>query len=675
MESPYYINIDNFYFVPIQRFRLAFAELVRRALLTLDAETKWTDEDLITVSLPPSVGRETDKYLAENEGESLEVSLLFAAWDDGDVREAFAISPCDGLIEAIRLATELCVEKAFIDKEIAPGNLVRKRCLDDPNWPDDSLVLDPKLGCSGYLRLIRSACNQPPIRFEPIDTWREMHMAQQLRRLRLRYRRILVVCEAHNYFALTRLLSTAENVSAEHDPSTGQSRKLAFVKSRASAQAVLHYLDDYPKLCEEYERRRTTLTDGENAFDKRSQLFDLVWDIAYEKDDERPSPRRMESFARYLSRLTKLSHRVVPKPAELYEACCGCLGHRLAEKVIHRLGEYGEQIRLERVRPAFKGDQPFVYQLKQTGGDPRLTTRSCNPQPQEYVLEQKPLIWSSGESKSTGIPPRGVWEEVKLKAAHLARAEERRPRIGEFRGSLEACIDSRRTLRGSLQYPPKIYVRRYHRRRCERNFLDEPVVWVLEPVLNNGTVNVYLKCTVHELSGIKTPGQSRATDGLEHELFRASDGEVRILRERVYGYLDLWHLGADGKKAKVLPGARILNHETEFNVLPHSGCVLKDFNELVDQSTPWWDMLILTGLAVARNSVVCVLPEGFRLSRLVRSKANLLKKELVTLHLSSFTLEQRQELAKIYAVEYSGNYDTPEMIKSLRSIWSKLGLS
>lgn len=203
------IRFQNLHFVPVVRHQLSFAVCVRSAFFELARDRPWTDEDLVAIALPMSIGKESERILSGQKEGCLPVTLLYASWGAVAPREVFAISPTDAFAEAMRLAIEHHVSLSYIDSEISPDDFSLRRCADHPFYPDSTLVLEPLIGCKGYIELIRQLCAEPPVRFEPTDTWREQFLAANLRRLHRNYRRVLVICEAQHYLALPKLIVTA----------------------------------------------------------------------------------------------------------------------------------------------------------------------------------------------------------------------------------------------------------------------------------------------------------------------------------------------------------------------------------------------------------------------------------------------------------------------------------
>jgi len=186
MEHPY-VQYGNIHFIPVVRRRLSFAVLVQRAVDSFK-EPPLGRRDLVAAALPQSVAGSVTTAIAKLPA----ISLVVASVPGVPQREAFAVTPCDGMVEAIRIALEHGIPWRCIEPEIAPGFLGDRPCV-DANWPDDTLAVER--GAERYLDLVQGLLAGPLDRCDPADAGRELYIAEQLRSLRPRYNRILCVCD------------------------------------------------------------------------------------------------------------------------------------------------------------------------------------------------------------------------------------------------------------------------------------------------------------------------------------------------------------------------------------------------------------------------------------------------------------------------------------------------
>ena len=128
-----FIEQGGIYIVPTVPQRLSFAVLVQRAFERLEL----TADDVVAVALPPSLEIELHYGIAELP----RVSLITGAVEAEVEREVFPVTPCDGMVEAVRTAAEKGLKLRLVDREVTPGALIERSCFGDPDWPDDGLVL------------------------------------------------------------------------------------------------------------------------------------------------------------------------------------------------------------------------------------------------------------------------------------------------------------------------------------------------------------------------------------------------------------------------------------------------------------------------------------------------------------------------------------------------------
>jgi hypothetical protein len=372
-----YVRLNNLYFVPVVRQRLNFAVLTRRALAELP---DWDDRDLIAVALPASVAPAVRTALKEGDrgGPVLPVSLIVSSWRDEHLtHEVFPVSPADALIEAVRFADERRLPLEWIDQELAPGSLRQRACLQAADWPDDGLAL--RWGAERYLDTVAGLVQQPPVRFEPVDTWREEHVADRLRQLCHHYRRVLVVCEATHVRPVCRLLrGPGRHLCISPEAAAGARLRAV----RPTLAYVLRALDDFPRVVEKYEQERRA---GRAAnFDKMAAFFRCL----QEGFGQPLSTRSLLAFRAYLQSLLEQNGRVCPRLPEVKEACLGCFGKGPTARVVAHLAGYGEQVEVERVREAEPGHgrRPPRYQIRAAVPSPEgaHVTRFCTPVPPAY---------------------------------------------------------------------------------------------------------------------------------------------------------------------------------------------------------------------------------------------------------------------------------------------------
>jgi hypothetical protein len=672
-EAISYIRQQNIFFVPILRHRLNFAVLVRRALRQLGP---WTDQDLIAVALPPSVGVVVRMEVQGQRYGVLPVSLVIANWEDGIQQEVFPVTPCDGIVEAVRVASERDLPLEFIDQELSPGNLVMRQCLLDPQWPDDDLVL--RWGSLRYLRLITEQIEQPPIRFEPVDTWREIHMAEALRALSPKYSRVLAVCEATHLEPIRRLLRVGSRES-EVSVDAGAEPRLKVV--RPTLEVMLRYLDDFPKLVERYEEQRRF--DHVADFDKWRELFSIFQGVEGSMAGHLRSARRLEVFRRYLLYLLEQNKRISPRPYEISEASKGCFGTGLTSRIMAQLGGYSDEIDLERIGDIpTTGKSVYLIQTRESRSGEPYVSRSCNPIPTIYQVTPRParIPGSSASLQSSVFGPRSPFtERMRSKALNLASMREQEVRTSVFRGSLEGGIDPRRSLRSLLSGTTTLYVKKLVHRELPKDFSSEPIVWLFRPVKTENWSSYSLRCTlIGEEEGPQFPQKSSYL-GEDTIIFESKDRKMKIVSREVLGFVSFFEDETiEGWSRSRIDefSRRIGDHSEAMTPFTTMGCTFKDLERYVDAEWPWWVILLLMGLRCAKEALICVVPDSFRMPPEVVSASSAQGKQIICTRTMHFSRNERNKLMVQHTVYLPPGANEDKAVKQrLWDVVKKLGLA
>lgn len=681
-----YLQCQDLYFIPVLRNRLAFAVLVRRALHKLQSEAPWGQEDLIAVALPPSVKahlRKAIKLLPK-------VSLISASVLEEGVKEVFPVTPCDSMIEAVRTADEHGWPIEFIDLEVSPGNLLRGPCVKDPNWPDDLLV--NVLGIERYLDMIEGYFSQPPARLEPLDTWREGVIAQNLRELKPLWRRILVVCDAALVRAIiARLRQPSPSIKVELGYDTQRCRYQ--ILQHLQLDVLLGYLDDYPQLVERYNKRRAE--GGVHNFDKDAELLGLIPECASEARDLRFSTRQHKAFVTFLRNLLRFGRRVCPQPDVLYGAASSCFSRAFAERLHCFLAGYVDQIQVERVHRNDSANTTwFRYQLRLDAALSSYVSRSCNPfEPPYFAVPLRPPL--PPRSSDTN-PPSYRWlpEEEFLLRMHrkLRRVVATRRRLRktvEFRGGIEMGIDVRRTIRNSFRNIPKLYVKAYSSRQMPVSTENEPVVWVLSEDVSQRAA--FIADDIGRKTGSRisyskdffignmdvlehVPESDPLSDNRRYRILKYNkDQSGRLLYGRRCGWITFTYDVEDLESARQVYAseftARIPNH-AEFE--HPCGCVHPDFVDVADKGQRWLDVALLTALKYAKRAIVIVASPGLIIPPTVIQHPCAIGKSFVFISLRQFSRSEREKLGAHYKYVSKGHRDQKavgDFEKLMSEVW------
>ncbi|MET8759470.1 hypothetical protein [Lentzea sp. NPDC004782] len=681
MSSPY-LRQGNVYIVPVLRHHLNFAVQVQRTVRELQLD----EQDVIAVGLPESVHAPMLKAVDKLP----RVSLVISRVSDGDQREVFPVTPADGMTEAVRIATDRAIPLRFVDQEIAPGHLVDRFCMADEDWPDDGLALQH--GAQWYLDLVAERLAHPPSRFEPVDTWRELHMAAQLRRLHLRYRRVLFVCSATHVPAIQRLLRQPELFTDDVRPALP---KMKYEIHEPALHILLRYLDYIPRLVQRYEEHRAAGTAHE--FDKSTALLWLIHKLSVEATDLRLSVRHYQVFSQVLTKLLEAEKRISPQFETVLTACRGCFGNLFGERVFRDLLGYFDQVKVERIgrikgtreslfevgvtKPRARGGAVWVarncaqlehyFEVVGTTAAPHDGSPDFAPDlPFGEIIEVEgppsrrqvrlPNPTRQGWERSTWPPADEFMDCMRGKAFDLAKTVgDNEVKSIEFQGSMHDGLDFRRTLRSYYKKEPKLYVRRS--RTVRKPVIDhaEPVMWLSARYdsVDLGDEQCQLGYTF-----CGTAAETQVVDWylgrtltIQPDLKNALGEPIKVWAYDVYARLNFqgWANTLDQIRARLgdslysrVPPVEIVENEEPLRErLADTYGLYLDWNR-------WWEIMLVTALEYAKESVLLIAPQQFIVPAEIISRAAARGKSIRRISPARFTHEELRRFSTQYYVEH-----------------------
>ncbi|MGW6911066.1 hypothetical protein [Streptomyces sp. NPDC054940] len=710
MSKPF-LSQGPVHFVPVVRHHLGFAVQVQRAA----REMGLGGNDAVAVALPDSARPRVLEAVAALPT----VSLVISSVSDTDRREVFPVTPADGMVEAIRIAVERDLPLWCVDQEVAPGHLVDRFCLNDEEWPDDGYALHH--GAEAYLELVADQLLRPPARFEPVDSWRELHMAARLQELAGRHERILFVCDATHVQPLRRLLRRPVP-----PVEVGQSvpPRPRYTVVPPSLPVLMRYLDHIPRLVEVYERLRAQ---GQaHTFDKLDALLGIYDELSTGARDLRLSIRHYQAFVGVLTRLMEIDRLLSPRFEVLLPAAAGCFPAVFHERAFRHLLGYYDQVRVHRVG-RIRGTNEAVFDVESVA--PRrnpgfYVARNCTHMEQFYVFVPWPADERPGgqdgpeeavdmppgitvDLDSPPAPPRGVrsgmfdhteaWpvmslfiNEMRAKAHTLARRPaDSDVKSLEFTGSLADGIDVRRTLRSHLGPRPGLYVRHERVGRPQPVDSNEPIVWIgdgydtVRPA-NPGKRMELLWCGselrpltvewhLYESGGPRVSAVGRRGSALGVDWYRLY-GRVQFLDYR------LTQADVDRRLGDELP-VRV----PQIDVLASSELFREEMSDLYQLDLTfarWWEVMLVAALHYAKRSVVLVAPPTLVVPEVIPRRFAAQHKRIVRVSPERFTTEERRKLGLLYMITHKhrsrGDMLDPEYLDfivdefgdAMKSYWS-----
>ncbi|NUR60752.1 MAG: hypothetical protein HOV87_19130 [Catenulispora sp.] len=693
MSRPF-IAQGGIHFVPVLRHRLNFAVMVQRAVHDLGLD----EHDLIAVALPESV-REP---MLQAIGRLPRVNLVISAVSTGEQREVFPVTPSDALVEAVRTAAERGIPLRFLDQEVAPAHLIDHFCLADNAWPDDGLAL--RTGAERYLDLVARRLSRPPSRFEPVDAWRELHMAAELRRLHPKYRRILFVCNATHVRPIQELLRQPASL-AEPAPAALPPPRFEIVEP--SLPILLSYLDEIPRLVQEYEQARAA--GAGHTFDKHAAVLRAVYQLSEEATDLRISVRHLKAFAVLLAGLLEPEGRTSPHLADVVDAAGTCFSSAFRERVYRRLLSYHDQVRVERIG-RIVGNGEVAFWMSQSvgragaghggsGASGRVyVARSCM-QPDHYyevtvgggrgddamapdvaggqIIEWQPAgadadMASRAQFDQSWPPTDAFINEMRHKALRLATTDRNRVvRSVEFHGTLHDGLDFRRTLRSVYQGRPKLYVRQEKVSRLPKVDMNEPTVWLSDDYAHADVTGggFYVTGTFS--------GNDTVTFPTELHMIRSEPSKVltnkygnraRLSSHEVVGRLTFkdWGQTTDETRAKLGDSirTRLPDYQTVYFPSEYLSRLADRYGVNLSMAR-WWEFFLVAALSCARDTVVLVAPPHFTVPDAARAVAASSGKRIVQVPTTYYTQEELRRVRSLYylAGAYPGPVDDANDIR------------
>lgn len=633
--APPYLKHNNIYFVPILRQRLNFAVLVQRAAHELGLGR----QDLIAVALPQSIRDSVEVTIRKLPT----VSFITTSLRRSDQREVFPITPADGMIEAIRTAQEWGIPLEFIDQEVIPGHLVDRHCISYQDWPDDGFVLER--GIEWYFNLVQERLSHPPARFEPVDTWRERYMAEKLRRFHPLYRNILVVCHAAHVYPIKKYLGDSTLLFA---PGEETLPKAKLKISEPSLPILMRYLGDMPKLVELYEAYRQQ--GRAKDFDKTRVLIETIHQL--DTTGFNFSIRHYQAFMQLLSRMLEIEQRTSPELDKVLVACESCFNKPFGKRVFRHLVSYFDQVQVKRIVHVMDtGEELLDIEAKLANLGESYVARTCDlvETTPLQIIDPPRLPRTSIFAKNAFWPP---WEdftdEMVSKAFKLANRKDIKVKTVEFQGSLHNGIDFRRTLRSYLGLTPRIYVKQHRTLIRKRLSNDEPQVWLFD--INDDP----------EAQGNFEPGFylfKKATQYLM--LWNWQDFEREydfdkgtVFHANIRGMVQFPRLSEDDlakypeeELQKKVPSIDNFVYDETFGDIP------AEIADLIDATSPWWELLFLAAIKFAKETVLCILPQRFVFPRKLIEQARFEGKRLQRVPLEKYTQEEQRKLRNQFSID------------------------
>ncbi|MEW5803255.1 MAG: hypothetical protein AB1847_14250 [bacterium] len=322
--------LDNICLLPVISGKASFAHEVREVFLN-------TPFDCVAVGLPESF------YPLILQGvEFLPYITVALALDRGEFYSYFPTDPCDGMIEAIRLAMQEGLPIRFIDREM---NKTFSHDLLKPGLPKDGLILPDdhaveRIGLSPYIQAVfpylqQGAAAEADFKEDAKGLAEDIQagfMAARLKELSMEHRRVLFVFSLHHLPAILHFYRTEYR-----DIANGERPKEVKLYS-VHPDSLYFILGEIPFFTYLYEKIKGTLLFEE--FQKTEAVKKLLLETRDEFQREFPEEiyriglQDVQTALQFIRNLCLVKDRLTPDLYELVVAVKGIMGNDFALKLI-----------------------------------------------------------------------------------------------------------------------------------------------------------------------------------------------------------------------------------------------------------------------------------------------------------------------------------------------------
>lgn len=578
--------------------------------------------------------------------------------------ELLCLSPTDSIIEAIRCAIEWDIplhgvdldEVADVSREIAefPDSLLARG--DIATYIDQNA---PMLAGHGDAE---------------IDPRREIVMAARLKSLLAQYETVLFTCGFAHWNSLQKLLADASLKPAQMLSST-QSPGGSLQRVIVHPQIASAFLDRFPIMAPLYEEWRARSVTSMNApVPEPSHILKKCLGSVCRRyfsrkkrgnrsESKVPDWDSLPSFEAYLCNLGLLNSKSVPNLSLVVTAALETMSRDFSEVLVDALMD------LPWVSPADYPDYPLlspnVAPAKGEEGTVRLESRTSPPAllgvrylpglGAQAVSPDLPYRWKSLSQESLFLPAAGglhtwlPWDyrnaSMCLRAAREARNSKKKQVNEVFEGSLLEGIDVKATLRGFSRGDEVFFVRDRVADALESVHVHEafPIVWILKPDMSDDTEWMVLREPTDEME-IHVRDKKHLRE-VQKELgcnmvssicyvkrgskIRSASGGSLVVTHEVCGQIIFHPPFATHRQCAVWAESTGYRRNPFFN---YDSEALLDRSDLAGfyakemglhlGTIPWASALVLMGLPFAEDVLPVVVPEGYRLDRLIFQKAS-----------------------------------------------------
>lgn len=311
-ESPFYLQKDNIFAVPITHYNMEMAAQVR---LAFDA----IKPDCIAVELA-----ETMQLQLLHAASRLPDLSVVIAYDSHYSPLYYLCEPCDACFEGLRSGLESQIPSFCID-------------LDVDFYPDIREFLpDPyslqRIGLRNYYEAYKKLVLDKGLIKDPLDLKREMYMAKRLKELSLTYDKVLFVG------GMSHVENILEQVEKMSFPKLEHASRKTVELCTLTEQSAREVLSEFGWISTHYEQERNALKTAEASFPPdRQKLIYRLFKAASLKYIERTGNAfpgyHQRNLMKFLRNYALIQDRLMPDLYQILSAAKGCVDDNFAYEV------------------------------------------------------------------------------------------------------------------------------------------------------------------------------------------------------------------------------------------------------------------------------------------------------------------------------------------------------
>lgn len=426
-ESPFYLQKENIFAVPITHYNMEMAAQVHLAFAVIKP-------DCIAVELA-----ETMQLQLMHAASRLPDLSVVIAHDSNHSPLYYLCEPCDACFEGLRSGLENQIPSWCID-------------LDVDFYPDirealpDTYALN-RIGLKNYYEAYKKLALNKMFK-HPLDHSRELHMAKRLKELSLTYDRVLFVGGMSHVENILRLVDRLSFPLTEHV------RRETVELCTFTEQSAREVLAEYGWISNHYESERNALKIGETFPPDRQKLIYRLFKEASVKYIERTGNAfpgyHFRNLMKFLRNYALIRNRLMPDLYQILSAAKGCVDDNFAYEVWELATAYLHRKNIDNlpemnlsIEDVWGKSKKIHFRLKSKSLKSLFAPKQRKDRSISKFLPPGPFSICSYPPEDLVIEKFG--EFLKKKGKQVLQEEA--TRIIPFSTSLEDGIDTRETIR------------------------------------------------------------------------------------------------------------------------------------------------------------------------------------------------------------------------------------